>query len=151
MSKLKVMVVEDNAIDMSVITNALDAACIEYRAVGSSADALQTAIDYQPSIAILDLSMPELSGRQVRRQLHTNPLTSTIKVIFLSASNSVDDVIYGLNVHVSAYFKKGVKIGQLINSISAIDGTTNIRASVNAFASSNQRMADKYAVICASH
>ena len=151
MSNLRVMVVEDNEIDMSVITAALDAAGIEFLAVNDSKNALKAAIEFQPSIAILDLNMPKFSGKQVREQLHTHPMTSQIKVIFLSASDSVDDVLYGLNVHASAYFKKGVKIGQVINSINAIDGTTKMRASINTFAATNQRLANKYITMCANH
>jgi DNA-binding response OmpR family regulator len=151
MNDIKVMVVENNQIDMSVITEALTAADIDYIAVGNSRDALSVALKYKPTIAILDTYMPDLSGEEVRKQLHTHPATSNIKVIFLSAAESIDDTLFGLNLHVSAYFKKGVRIGQIINSINAIDGATKLRGSVNSFASMSKVLNDKYSNICALH
>ena len=131
---IKVMVVEDNDLDMSLVTSALEADGIDYLAIKDSTKALEAAIKYQPSIAILDLNMPEVDGREVRKQLHTHPLTSHVKIIFLSASDSVEDVLYGLNVQASAYFKKGVRIGQLINSIVAIDSTAKLKKSIDTYA-----------------
>ena len=148
MSKMRVMVVEDNEIDLTVITGALTAAGIEYKAVAKSTDALRVALEYKPTIAILDMNMPELSGKEIQEQLKTHPMTSHVKIVFLSASESIDDVVYGLNLQASAYFKKGVKIGQVISSINAIDGTSRIRSSINDFASYNKRVAEKYSSIC---
>jgi CheY-like chemotaxis protein len=143
-NELRVMVVEDNEFDMTVITSALDAAGIDYKAVSDSREVLQVAIEYKPSIAILDIQMPEFNGKQVREQLLTRPETSHIKVIFLSASDSAEDVLYGLNLHFSGYFKKGVQIGHVIDSVMAIDCVTNIRKSINEYSHISQRIANKY-------
>ena len=148
MTNMRVMVVEDNEIDLTVITTALVAAGIEFKAVAKSTDALQVALEYKPSIAILDMNMPELSGRELQEQLRTHPETTLVKIIFLSASESIEDVVYGLNLQASAYFKKGVRIGQVISNINAIDGTSRIRSSLNDFASYNKRIAEKYSSIC---
>tara|TARA_R110002124_G_C8941038_1_gene512686 strand:- start:380 stop:862 length:483 start_codon:yes stop_codon:yes gene_type:complete len=148
MTNMRVMVVEDNEIDLTVITTALVAAGIEFKAVSKSTDALQVALEYKPSIAILDMNMPELSGRELQEQLRMHPETTLVKIIFLSASESIDDVVYGLNLQASAYFKKGVRIGQVISNINAIDGTSRIRSSLNDFASYNKRIAEKYSSIC---
>ena len=148
MDNIRVMVVEDNELDMEVITSALENADIEFVAVSKSTDALKVALEYKPSMAILDMNMPELNGKEVQAQLHTNPATSEIKTVFLSAEGNLGEVIYGVNVQASAYFKKGVQIGQLISSINAIDGTTKIRTSIDNFAALNRRMVEKYNNIC---
>ena len=143
-NELRVMVVEDNESDMALITMALEAADISFIAVSDSREALEAAIAYKPSIAILDVQMPELDGRQVRQQLDTHPETSHIRVIFLSAAERAEDVLYGLNLQFSGFFQKGVQIGHVIDSIMALDCATNIRASVNVFSHVSQRIANKY-------
>lgn len=148
MDKIRVMVVEGNEVDMTVITNALIAADINYLAVPESTMALQAAIRYKPSIVLLDMDIPECDGKEVQRQLRTHPDTANIKIILLSATASKEDIVYGLSLQASAYFKKGVRIGSIIESINAIDGTTKLRATVDEFGAYNKRMVDKYAKIC---
>lgn len=151
MSNLSVLVVEDNETDMAVITGALDASGISYLAVSNSKEAVEAAIRFNPRIALLDMNMPHLDGRELSELLQTNPLTSHIKIIFLTASENIDDVLFGVKVHASAYFRKGVPMRDLLDSIVSIDFATALREDVNEFHAFNKTLSAKYENICARH
>jgi len=150
-NKLKVLVVEDSPIEMLIITTALDSAKIDYVAVSNSADAMEAAITHKPGIALLDMNMPGIDGRELCELLQTNPLTSHIKVVFLTASESVDDILYGVNVHAAAYCIKGISAHELLNHIISIDFATGLRAEVNQFQQFNKHLVNKYEKICSIH
>lgn len=151
MIDLSVLVVEDNEMDMAVITEALKSANIEYIAVSNSHDAIEAAIKHKPRIALLDMHMPHIDGKELCEILQTNPLTSNIKIIFLTASASVDDILFGVNVHAAAYYIKGVPMRELLNRIISIDFATAMREEVNQYQRFNNSIADKYQRICELH
>jgi len=144
MTGLKVMVVEDNEFDMHVITEALKYAKINYFALTDPKEALQRAIDEQPGIAVLDMSMASMNGKALCKALQTHPATSHIKIIFLTASDSIDDVLFGVNVHAAAYYRKGVPMKELLNKIVTIDFASNLRERVTEFSQYNKNLLQRY-------
>jgi CheY-like chemotaxis protein len=50
----------------------------------SGRQALMLAEDYQPSVVVLDICMPEMDGFEVCRRLKSDPLTEGIPVIILT-------------------------------------------------------------------
>ena len=144
MNTLKVMVVEDNEFDMAVITEALKSAGIKHFAVTDSETALKKAIEEQPGIAVLDMNMPHTDGKKLCEALQTHPATSHIKIIFLTASESVDDILYGANVHAAGYYVKGVAMKHLLNKIISVDFAANLREKVNDFNQFNKTLLQRY-------
>lgn len=151
MNNLKVMVVEDNALDMEVVTSALSNSNIEYFAVSDSDSAMQKAIVEQPRIAVLDMNMPHIDGRMLCESLQTHPATSHIKIIFLTASDSVEDVLFGVNVHAAAYYRKGVPMKELLDKIVTIDFAANLREKVDEFKQFNKNLLTRYVAKVEEH
>jgi CheY-like chemotaxis protein len=56
----------------------------ETLAASSGRQALMLAEDYQPSVVVLDICMPEMDGFEVCRRLKSHPLTEGIPVIILT-------------------------------------------------------------------
>lgn len=59
-----------------------------------------------PELILLDVMMPGLDGFEVCRRIKSNPLTSRIPVIFLTAKSTVDDRLRGLELFADDYLTK---------------------------------------------
>ncbi|MEV6923734.1 response regulator [Dactylosporangium sp. NPDC051485] len=60
----------------------------------------------RPDFIVLDLNMPRVDGRQVLRQLKTDPSTATIPIVVLTTSGAEEDVTACYNAHTNAYITK---------------------------------------------
>jgi two-component system phosphate regulon response regulator PhoB len=69
-------------------------------------DGLKAARTLQPDLVILDLMLPGIGGMDVCRQLKSNPLTSAIRIIMLTARDSEVDVVAGLESGADDYITK---------------------------------------------
>lgn len=82
-----VVIADDDADIRALITvSALRAGAVVAADVGTGGAALEAIRRCVPDLAILDISMPEMTGLEVVRALRADPLTSGIRVMLLSAA-----------------------------------------------------------------
>lgn len=81
----KVLIADDEQACIDFVEEALaDTDCVVL-AAHDGAEALAVARDQQPSVVILDVQMPKLSGFDVFAQLRQDPQLATVPVIMLTA------------------------------------------------------------------
>lgn len=66
-----------------------------------------------PDLIILDIMMPEMDGYEVCQALKAKDATSHIPVIMLTARNTTEDMVKGLNCGASDYITKPVNFEEL--------------------------------------
>ena len=93
MSAGVILVVDDNAANLSLLTSLLNEAGYETRAANSGRRALQLVERSLPDLVLLDVTMPEIDGYQVCLRLKANAATSGVPVIFVSALDDVFDKV----------------------------------------------------------
>jgi CheY-like chemotaxis protein len=86
MTAIRILHVDDEpdireVVDISL---ALDPT-FEVRACTSGADAVAAAVEWSPSLILLDVMMPGMDGPTIFAQLRANPQTAAIPVIFMTA------------------------------------------------------------------
>ncbi len=84
-SKKRVMIVEDNELNMKLFHDLLEAhgyATIQTR---NGKDALALARKHRPHLILMDIQLPEVSGLEVTRWLKEDPELCTIPVIAVTA------------------------------------------------------------------
>lgn len=75
---------------------------------------LDTALEENPDLLILDLMLPELSGIEVCRRLRH---TSDVPIIMLTAKDDVSDKVMGLDMGADDYVTKPFAIEELLARI----------------------------------
>jgi sigma-B regulation protein RsbU (phosphoserine phosphatase) len=101
-----ILVVDDTALNISVITGALKDT-YRTKVATSGAKALAIAVaDEKPDLILLDVMMPEMDGYEVCRRLKANPTTREIPVIFLTAQTDAEDETRGFQVGAVDYVHK---------------------------------------------
>jgi DNA-binding response OmpR family regulator len=88
-----VIIVDDTPGNLELLEEILTEGGYQVRAYSRGALALAAAADSPPSLIMLDITMPEMSGYQVCERLKTDARLSSIPVIFISAlSDPLDKV-----------------------------------------------------------
>ena len=85
-----VLVVDDENLFLEFLTAIVDQEHSVLQAA-SGEEALDVARKSNPDLILLDIRMPGMDGYDVLRALKSDPITTDIPVIFVTASNSADD------------------------------------------------------------
>lgn len=89
MSKIRVLLADDNKDMLEYVSGFLSAGC--YEVVGTANDgqaAVDAAAQLLPDVAVLDVSMPILNGIQAAKLL--KKIHPTIKIVFLTVDRDPD-------------------------------------------------------------
>ena len=114
-----VIVVDDHAIFRMGVLQTL-ALCPALDVVGEGAsceDAIRLVSQYEPDIALIDISMPGNGFEAACQILSQWPAT---RVVLLTASEEDEDVYRGLKLGASGYILKGISARELISAVEAI-------------------------------
>jgi CheY-like chemotaxis protein len=99
---------------LTVVSNGEDA--IAYmRKQGRFAD------EPTPDLVLLDLNLPRRDGREVLRDIKTDPVLRRIPVVVLTTSEAEEDVLASYLLHANAYVRKPVDFEQFVAAVRAID------------------------------
>ncbi len=107
--KSVVLVVDDNADIRELVKDGLSE---HYQIIEAEhgKEALHKALKEIPDLVITDVLMPEMDGVELTQEIKTNVRTSHIPVIMLTALNSVEHRIEGLESGADAYIPKPFKM-----------------------------------------
>ncbi len=89
-------------------------------AASNGPDALEMARRVAPSLVILDLMLPGLSGTEVCRRLRAEPATRDVPIIMLSARSGEIDRVVGFEVGADDYVTKPFSARELLLRVRAV-------------------------------
>ncbi|MGO8878583.1 MAG: ATP-binding protein [Desulfomonilaceae bacterium] len=104
----RVLVVEDNGPNIRLITNLLEAGGYEPLLAFSAEEGIKVAERENPSVILMDISLPGMNGLAATRALKENPATAQIPVIALTAHAMKDDETRVREAGCDAYILKPV-------------------------------------------
>ncbi|MBN1890265.1 MAG: hybrid sensor histidine kinase/response regulator [Thermoflexales bacterium] len=108
------VIVDDDAVNMGVITDYLETFDLRILTALDGQDALETVRAAQPDLILLDVVMPGLDGWEVCRRLKAEPATCEIPVIFMTALASTEDKLKGFEAGGVDYVTKPVRQEELL-------------------------------------
>ncbi|HSY14995.1 MAG TPA: response regulator [Jatrophihabitantaceae bacterium] len=123
---LLVVAADDDADIRALIVDKLANAGLRVIAVGDGASALIVLRDRRPSLAILDVSMPGLTGLEVTRAIKSDARTAHIAVMLLSALSSAEDRWRGREAGADDYLSKPFSPRELLDRVHRLLSPTPI-------------------------
>jgi two-component system phosphate regulon response regulator PhoB len=109
-----VLVIEDDPDVQEVLQYNLGAAKHQVRVASTGAEGLQLARRDVPDVALLDMVLPDILGTDVCTQLKSDPVTSAVHVIIVSAKGQEADRIRGFEVGADDYVVKPFSVRELV-------------------------------------
>lgn len=115
--KQKIMVVDDEKDARTALARALSAKGYEVLEVGEGKPVFSLAKSTWPSLIVLDIVLPDISGVEVFKQLRADPVTKAIPVLLLTAKPDVVEQLGALQEKTDEYFEKPGRIEDLMSTI----------------------------------
>ena len=112
-----VLIVEDNALNMKLFGDLLEARGYATLRASEGNDALAISSRTRPDLVLMDIQLPGLSGMEVTRRLKADPALRDIPVVAVTAFALRGDEARILESGCSAYVAKPVSIDRLMDVV----------------------------------
>ncbi|MEW6738274.1 MAG: response regulator [Nitrospirota bacterium] len=122
-SKQKILVVEDNQVNLELFIDLLDIGGYECLHTTKGEEALDIAKRERPDLVLLDIQLPGVDGLEVVKTLKSSDDTRNLKVIALTAYAMKGDKEMFLEQGFDGYIPKPIKMKEFL---SAIEGYLNL-------------------------
>jgi pilus assembly protein CpaE len=120
----KILFVDDEEQIRKLVGTFLDRHGYSVRTACNGAEALRAISEDPPDLVITDLSMPDVDGLALTRQLRASHLTSRLPIIMLSAHKETGDVLAGYGAGADEYVPKPVELSVLGAKVAVVLGRT---------------------------
>lgn len=114
------LVVEDEIDILDVLVYNLEAEGFRVVRALDGLAAVTLAREKNPSIILLDIMLPGLSGTEVCRRLKQDPLTRDIPIIMVTAKGEETDAVLGLGLGADDYVTKPFRPKELMARVQAV-------------------------------
>lgn len=112
--KDEILIVDDNPINLRLLTRILKENNYAVRAVLDGERALSAVEAALPDLILLDVMMPEMDGYEVCRRLQTDDSTREIPVIFISALEDTKDKVKAFEAGGVDYITKPIQVAEVL-------------------------------------
>lgn len=116
-SKQKILVVEDNQVNLELFTDLLNVGGYECLYTTKGEEVLDIARREKPALVLLDIQLPGVDGLTVSKILKSHEETKNIKVIALTAYAMKGDREMFLEQGFDGYIPKPVKMKEFLSAI----------------------------------
>lgn len=129
-SNIEILLVEDNPADVDLTRETMELCKIvnNLNVVHDGVEALQflrRQAPYtdapRPDLVLLDLNLPRKDGREVLREVKSDPQLKTIPVVVLTSSEAERDIVKTYSLGANCYITKPVDLDQFSRVVEAIE------------------------------
>ena len=138
-----VLVVDDTAENLRLLTQILSEGGYNVRAVTSGSRALESARATPPNLILLDIRMPEMDGFEVCARLKSEPLCRETPILFISALNDTQDKVRGFAAGGIDYITKPFQVEEVLARVEAQLAVRRLQRQVQ---EANRRYQDELAL-----
>jgi two-component system cell cycle response regulator DivK len=113
----RILVVEDNEKNMTLVRDILLATGYAPIEASSGEAALALAAEEHPALVLMDIQLPDLDGAEALRRLRSDERTAAIPVLALTAQAMQGDRERFLAAGFDGYLSKPIDVGELIATV----------------------------------
>jgi len=114
----KVLIVEDDALLLRVLSEIFSSEGFEIATVENGLEVVDLVKNFSPDIILLDLIIPGIDGFAVLKQLKANETTKKIPVVILSNLEDVGDIKSGKVLGADEYFiKANIEVSKIVDYV----------------------------------
>lgn len=117
MTVRKVLCVDDSAAELSMIKQIVLNANLNVVTAANGRDAILLAKSEMPDLIFLDIVMSDMDGFAVMRELHQNPATKNIPVVFVSSKSQKADLAWAKMQGANGFVPKPVSEQAILDEI----------------------------------
>jgi signal transduction histidine kinase len=110
----RVLLVDDDPRNVRLLEGIFRADGYQVAKAHGGQEALQLVSEEMPDLILLDVMMPQMSGHEVCERLKADPRTRPIPVIMVTALNSLEDKVQGLDIGADDFVSKPVNRLELL-------------------------------------
>ena len=108
MSTRRVLLIEDNLMNMELATDLLETAGFEVLKAERADKGIALAIAQHPDIVLMDIALPGMDGLEATRRLKKDPRTAGIPIVALTASAMLGDDFKAQSAGCCGYIAKPI-------------------------------------------
>lgn len=75
----------------------------------------------KPDLILLDLNLPGMDGRDVLKEIKSDPNLKRIPVVILTTSRSEEDILQSYDLHANCYISKPIDLEQFVAVVKSIE------------------------------
>ncbi|MBL9037734.1 MAG: response regulator [Archangium sp.] len=115
-----ILIVDDEADLASLVEFNLQQAGLETEVALTGEQALQKVQNRVPDVIVLDLMLPDISGKEVCRRIRLDPRLRRVPIVMLTARGEESDRVEGFEVGADDYVTKPFSPRELVLRVKAI-------------------------------
>ena len=118
----KVLVVEDNELNMKLFHDLLEASGYDTIQTCSGLEAIDLAREHRPDLILMDIQLPEVSGLEVTKWIKEDDDLRSIPIVAVTAFAMKGDEERIRKGGCEAYLSKPISVGKFIETVKAYAG-----------------------------
>jgi two-component system alkaline phosphatase synthesis response regulator PhoP len=125
-----ILIVDDNAQNVELLQAYLETLACKTITAPDGIEAMKRIDDAtqpKPDLILLDVMMPRMSGFEVCRKIKSNPATSTIPVMMITALNELGDIERGVQSGTDDFLSKPINKLELVTRVKSLLKSRSIK------------------------
>ena len=113
----RVLIADDNEPNVELLEAYLASLDVETAVAVDGQDTLDKVASFKPQLVLLDVMMPKLSGFEVCQRLKSDPATSGVMILMVTALNELGDIERAVEAGTDDFLSKPVNKLELLKRV----------------------------------
>jgi CheY-like chemotaxis protein len=131
MTRNKILIIEDNLLNLELATDLLEANGFAVSSAQTAEEGLRMARELLPDLVLMDFSLPGMDGLTATKNLKSDPATRRLVVVGLTANAMKGDAEAALNAGCDGYLTKPIDTRTFIATVTKFIESADLKQTAN--------------------